>query len=109
MSVEDTMRRVQLEGELQDMRLRAAQLRKFLAGALCATCGEPLGEGEELTQEEVEDDEPKTIHKRCEATEHACAGCGEQIGMEHRLCRACDREQQEDAAMEARRDDERLG
>lgn len=80
MSVEDTMRAIQLEGELQDMRLRAAQLRKFLAGALCAACGEPLGEDQELTQEPVENDEPRTIHKRCEADPaERCSDCGAEL------------------------------
>lgn len=87
MSVEETMRVVQLEGELQDMSLRAAQIRKFLAGALCAVCGEPLGESEELTQEAVENDEPRTIHKRCERGEQ-CRECGRNLNDEGR-CAYC--------------------
>jgi hypothetical protein len=37
------------------------QLRKFLAGALCARCGEQLGEDEQI---EMTDDE-ETCHARC--------------------------------------------
>ena len=45
------------------MRHAAAQLRKFLATALCAHCGEPLGDGEIVQS----DDEERTLHKACEA------------------------------------------
>lgn len=38
-----------------------AQLRAYLAGALCTVCGEPLGDDEELTQ----DDENHTMHSHC--------------------------------------------
>jgi hypothetical protein len=62
-SVEDTMKRVQAEAEAQSMRHAAAQLRKFLATALCAHCGEPLGDGEIVQS----DDEERTLHKACEA------------------------------------------
>lgn len=89
------MRVVQLEDELSDMRLRAAQLRKFLAGALCACCGEPLGEGEELTQEAVEDDEPRTIHKRCEEKSDECVECGRNIETQDR-CEQCERDNEAD-------------
>lgn len=56
------MERIQREGEERSMSLAAAQLRKFLSTALCATCGEPLGTDEEIVQN---DDETKTMHKRC--------------------------------------------
>lgn len=61
MSLEDTMRQIQQESEASDWRLAAAQLRKFLAGALCAHCGEPLGEGVEV----VQDDDERTMHASC--------------------------------------------
>lgn len=41
----------------------AKQLRDYLAGALCAACGELLGHDEEIIQNE--DDE--TMHARCES------------------------------------------
>jgi len=40
-------------------------MRRFLAGALCAHCGDPLGEDEEIIQQTV-DEEALTIHARCE-------------------------------------------
>lgn len=43
-------------------RMVEQQLRKFLAGALCAFCGEPLGEDREI----IMDDDDRTIHKDCE-------------------------------------------
>lgn len=43
-------------------RMAERQLRKFLAGALCAVCGEALGEDREI----VMDDDERTIHKECE-------------------------------------------
>ena len=42
-------------------RMVERQLRKFLAGALCSECGEPLGEEEEI----VQDDDERTLHARC--------------------------------------------
>ena len=56
----------QAQDEAQAMRLAAAQLRKFLAGALCAVCGDPLGTEQEI----VQDDEDRTMHKGCEGEEH---------------------------------------
>ena len=62
MSLEDTMRQIQAESEQSDYKLAAAQLRKFLAGALCAHCGEQLGE--ELGTI-VQNDDEETMHLKC--------------------------------------------
>ena len=62
MSLEDSMKRVQLETENNSIRLMAAQLRKFLSTALCAHCGEALGTDDEIVQS---DDETKTLHAEC--------------------------------------------
>lgn len=43
---------------------RLAIFRKLLAGALCARCGEPLGDGECGL-----DDEERTMHEACLAAE----------------------------------------
>jgi len=61
-SIEVAMRRVQEEDRERSFSHMAAQLRKFLSTALCATCGEPLGTDEEVVQD---DEETKTMHARC--------------------------------------------
>lgn len=65
MGIEDQFARIQAEERVREEHQVALQYRKFLAGALCAVCGEPLGEsvGDEpwITQ----DDEDRTMHARC--------------------------------------------
>jgi len=56
-----TMRAVQAESEARAMRHAAGQLRQFLATALCAVCGEPLGDVEIIQN----DDQTKTLHATC--------------------------------------------
>lgn len=55
------------ESEAHGLRLMMKQLRDFLAGALCTVCGEPLGHDEEIIQ-----DDDRTMHKRCEAEDSIC-------------------------------------
>lgn len=50
----------QLQTERQELRAIVNQLRHLLAGALCAHCGEALGE-EEIEQT----DDEETCHARC--------------------------------------------
>lgn len=59
--ISDTMKRVQAESESTSMRHAAAQLRKFLATALCCHCGEPLGDGTVVQSE----NEEATLHEAC--------------------------------------------
>ena len=61
MSVELAMKNAQLESEIRETRLMMRQLRKYLGGALCSVCGEPLGMEEELTQNDSEE----TMHVHC--------------------------------------------
>ena len=64
MTVAETMLIQRVEEAERATRAIERQLRKYLAGALCAECGEPLGEvsdGGEI----IMDDE-RTIHARCE-------------------------------------------
>jgi hypothetical protein len=61
--IADAMRLVQLEDELRSLQL-ARQLRNFLAGALCAVCGEPLGEGRIVQIDK--DGTDCTCHAECE-------------------------------------------
>lgn len=56
------MRESEAESERNALRLIAKELRDYLAGALCAACGDPLGHDEEL----VQDDDDRTMHKRCD-------------------------------------------
>jgi hypothetical protein len=42
-------------------RMVERQLRKYLAGALCAVCGEPLGEDRQI----IMDDNERTLHEEC--------------------------------------------
>lgn len=62
---EETMRAMRAEADLRDNMLVMKQLRDFLAGALCAECGEGLGHDEEI----ISDDKDRTIHKRCDQSE----------------------------------------
>lgn len=61
-SATEEMLRMQIEGLERDARMMERQLRKFLAGALCAGCGEALGEDREI----IMDDDERTIHKECD-------------------------------------------
>lgn len=63
MSLELAMENAKLISDVRDMRNAALQLRKYLAGALCSVCGEPLGEEEEI----VQNDSEETMHKHCES------------------------------------------
>lgn len=58
----EQMLRQEIEDANRAGRAVERQMRKFLAGALCAECGEPLGEDREI----VQDDDERTIHKECE-------------------------------------------
>jgi hypothetical protein len=60
-TLSDALRVIELEGEMQGMRSLVKELRDYLAGALCAACGEPLGHEEEIIQAD-----DCTIHKHCE-------------------------------------------
>jgi hypothetical protein len=55
------MAEIQAQGERQEQQMMMRQMRNYLAGALCTICGEPLGHDEEI----VQDDEDRTMHKRC--------------------------------------------
>lgn len=57
----DTLHKVQAASEERAMHLAAAQLRKFLSTALCAVCGDPLGDGEIIQNQS----ETKTMHADC--------------------------------------------
>lgn len=63
MSLETAMEIAKLQSDVHETRMVMLQLRKFLAGALCASCGEPLGHDEEI----VQNDEEETLHARCES------------------------------------------
>ena len=63
-SLKEAFAKIQGEEREKEYRLMAAQLRKFLAGALCTVCGEPLGADEEI----VQNDDEETMHARCEPT-----------------------------------------
>jgi hypothetical protein len=65
MSLEEQFAKIHAEQEDKEMRLVAAQLRKFLAGALCAVCGDPLGTEDEI----IQDDDDRTMHARCESSD----------------------------------------
>lgn len=65
-SLEETFAKIQQEDRIRELHLMLQQMRKFLAGALCAVCGDRLGEDEEIIQIDVLEDEPATVHKRCE-------------------------------------------
>lgn len=62
MSIKEQFAKIQAEESARGDRLIMRQMRKFLAGALCAECGEPLGEDEEI----VQDDDERTMHAKCE-------------------------------------------
>lgn len=61
-NLETAMKCAQLESEVHEMRMQAQQLRKFLAGALCSVCGEPLGTDIEI----IQNDDEETMHAGCE-------------------------------------------
>lgn len=62
MSAAEFMLKQQVEEAERAGRMVERQMRKFLAGALCAECGEPLGEDREI----VQDDDERTLHKDCD-------------------------------------------
>lgn len=60
-TLREALEKIQREGEERSMKFAAAQLRKFLATALCVQCGEPLGVGEVCQ----DDDAEATVHAAC--------------------------------------------
>ena len=68
MSAAEQMLRQEIEDANRAGRAVERQMRKFLAGALCAECGEPLGDtgGD---GDIVQDDDERTLHKKC-LTDH---------------------------------------
>lgn len=62
-SLGETFEAMQTEERVRELRLRGRQVMQFLAGALCCTCGEQLGDGE---AEIIMDDTGRTMHKDCE-------------------------------------------
>lgn len=62
MGIEEEFAIIRAEEQERSYRHAAQELRKFLAGALCAECGEPLGNDDEI----VQDDDDRTMHKSCE-------------------------------------------
>jgi len=62
MTIEMAMENAKLHSEVHETRAVARQLRKFLAGSLCSVCGEPLGNEEEI----IQNDDEETMHKHCE-------------------------------------------
>lgn len=63
-SAAEAMLRSEVEETERAARYMERQLRKFLAGALCAECGEPLG-GTHGDGDIVQDDDERTLHKEC--------------------------------------------
>ncbi|HZS57568.1 MAG TPA: hypothetical protein VFA65_24420 [Bryobacteraceae bacterium] len=61
----DTAAEAMLEARCEELeragRMVERQLRKYLAGALCAVCGEPLGEDRQI----IMDDNERTLHEEC--------------------------------------------
>lgn len=64
MSFEETMQALQSADEERGWRWEALHLRKLLAGALCASCGDPLGSDEPVMQF---GDDDQTVHAKCRA------------------------------------------
>ena len=54
--------KIQIEEAERAGRMVERQIRKFLAGALCAECGESLGDTDQI----VQDDDERTLHTHCE-------------------------------------------
>lgn len=65
MSSEDQFARIQAEERVKEEHSVALQFRKFLSGALCAVCGEPLGEAVGNEPWITQDDDDRTMHARC--------------------------------------------
>ena len=65
MSAAETMLELKVAETERAARMMERQLRKYLAGALCCECGEPLGEDREI----IMDDAERTIHAECETAE----------------------------------------
>ena len=64
MSAAEQMLRQEVEEANRAGRAVERQMRKFLAGALCAECGEPLGDTHG-DGDIVQDDDERTLHKHC--------------------------------------------
>ena len=64
MGFAEELEKIQAETEMREQRMVMLQLRKFLATALCCQCGEPLGDGKI-----IQDDNDRTIHAECEEIE----------------------------------------
>lgn len=62
-NIEAAMENAKLRFEISETRHMMHQLRKYLGGALCTVCGEPLGMEDELTQ----NDDEETMHLSCES------------------------------------------
>lgn len=67
MSIEKEFAKIQADEEARGDRLIAMQYRKFLAGALCTVCGEPLGEAEGNEPWLIQNDDGETMHAKCES------------------------------------------
>lgn len=65
MSLESEFKKIQEEGALRDAHFALRTAQKLLAGALCAQCGEPLGDTMPVQVENVGED-PRTVHQGCE-------------------------------------------
>lgn len=65
-TIAEVMLRTRLEEAERAARTMERTLRKYLAGALCAVCGEALGEDREIV---MDDDDGRTLHKECEGNE----------------------------------------
>ncbi len=60
-SASEAMLRQEVEEANRAGRMVERQMRKFLAGALCAQCGVPLGDTDQI----VQDDDERTVHTKC--------------------------------------------
>jgi len=60
--LKEALRNAERDDDLRTANYQMKQLRDFLAGALCAVCGEELGHDEEI----ISDEQDRTIHKHCE-------------------------------------------
>lgn len=69
-TLEERFAAIHAEEEARGDRLVAMQYRKFLVGALCTVCGEPLGEAEGNAPWIIQNDDGETMHARCEEDSH---------------------------------------
>jgi hypothetical protein len=65
MSIELAMENAKLMSEVHETRAMMLQLRKYLAGALCTVCGDPIG----IEEEVIQNDNEETMHRGCEHTD----------------------------------------